>query len=134
MPCHTAWGKLFILDASGLRPLLIRHRDVKIDGTNGYDLRAGTFSSDGSWLAVTGRAECMGTSGICGPRDENVTTLYDWTGTARLTVPGVVQFSPNGRWLATAMRGWLDTRIRLFDLTSMAEVQLDPQSAARSHG
>jgi len=127
-PGQPTWGKLFRVDDSGVRPFLIRNRDVisSSSQTNGYDLREARYSPDGRWLAVTGGAACLFPSGgICQSFDENRTTLYDAQGEDRLTIPGRgVVFSENGNWMASTSQASPASTIRLWDLRSMTSLNI----------
>src|SRR5260221_221596 len=106
------YGKAFIADANGIRPLLIRNRDVFPDRTfsengfttNFYNLAGISVASDVSQMAIVGLRECIGlTSGLCQYPDS--TTVYDPRGEAVFSAVGHLAVSPNGRWgLSTAVK------------------------------
>lgn len=100
---QAVWGKLFIADDEGVRPFLIRPRDVTPirvfnDGhiTNAYDLLGVDLASNGSRLAVAGARECTVTVQYCQFMDTS--DVYDNQGQFLLTANGLVSFSPNGEW------------------------------------
>jgi len=127
-------GKVFIADADGIRPLLIREREVTsvrtVSGglaplTNYFHLVGVDIASRGSRIAVVGFRECGASSIQCGYADR--ADLYNDRGELTLSTDEFVTLSPNGRWaLATAV-GLTSpvTRLSLFNLDSGA--RYDPQ-------
>ncbi|MFN7934268.1 MAG: hypothetical protein U0R19_13140 [Bryobacteraceae bacterium] len=100
---QPAWGKLFIAGDEGVRPFLIRSRDVTPvrvfnDGhiTNAYDLVGVDLASNGSRLAVAGARECTVTVQFCQFMDTS--DVYGNQGQYLFTANGLVSFSPNGEW------------------------------------
>src|SRR5258708_31068911 len=82
------YGKVFIVDGNGVRPLLVRNRDVYMFPpviflhaftTNAYYLDNVSTAGDISQLAIEGLGECSGlTAALCGTR--NYTTVYNARG------------------------------------------------------
>jgi hypothetical protein len=106
------YGKLFIAAPSGIRPLLIRNRDVTPFGvgsalysTNAYDVIGVDVPPDVSRLAVVATGECHILSAICDGAEIATTTVYDATGTG-IDFPGRGRLSPNGEWLSLIEIPW----------------------------
>lgn len=97
------WGKLFIADDNGVRPFLIRPREVTpirvfTDGhiTNPYDLLGVDLASNNSRISVAAFHECTVTVQYCQFMDSS--DVYDDRGGHLFSTDGLVSFSPNGAW------------------------------------
>jgi uncharacterized protein (TIGR03437 family) len=118
-------GKVFIVDANGVRLLQARNQEVLANDflghpallTNFYDLVGVSAAGDLSQLAIAGLRECSGfTSGLCGTPDR--ADVYNAHGENILSVNGNVMISRNGNWgLVTEHRlGDIYTRFTIVDL------------------
>jgi hypothetical protein len=98
------YGKAFIADENGIRPLLIYNRDVNYFSgifqgsleTNYYHVDGLDLSSDGTYLSVMALKECTVSAGLCANLDK--TTIYNNRGETVLTGRGHLALSPNGKW------------------------------------
>jgi uncharacterized protein (TIGR03437 family) len=132
---------VFIADTNGIRPLLIRNRDVFPANyppasnpftTNFYNLVGISVASDVSQMAIVGLRECMGlTSGLC--RYPDSTTVYNARGETVFSADGHLAVSPNGRWgLVTAIRLTSpETEFTLADLVTGVRYTLPSVSGNR---
>ena len=127
------YGKLFLADELGVRPLLIRSREVLHNNpsglllrsyTNVYNLDGTDVASNGTLLSVVGLRECSGTSIACHVAE--YTTIYNDRGQVAMNAEGRVLLSPNGKW-GLGVAGGLSspgTDFRLYDLTTGASYGL----------
>lgn len=146
---QPAYGKAFVADASGVRPLLIRNRDLTFmdpfnfqpDGyrTNYYDLTSISAAGNVSALAVSGFRYCEIIDGrYCAFQNE--TTVYNSRGEIAFEGNGIVALSRNGKWgLSTVIRvADPGVRVTLIELatgnTYFADSGLTMSPDWRSHG
>lgn len=101
-------GKAFVADAAGIRPLLVRNREVfpglpNTLTTNFYNLVGVDIAANTSHLAIVGSRECLGLP-LATCRASDQTTVYNTRGEEVFSTSGYLALSPNGRWgLATTM-------------------------------
>lgn len=99
------WGKVFVGDASGVRPYLVLDKQPPdppppppgLIITNPYNLVAIDVSGDGRELASTGITDCYNGNGICIYRDPLVATLSGGSSPTK-TFPGTMHLSANGKY------------------------------------
>jgi uncharacterized protein (TIGR03437 family) len=107
-------GKVFMVDAKGVRLLQARSRDVSPNTsfvfppsaylTNFYDLVGVSAAGDLSQLAIAALRECSGyTSGLCVTPDRS--DVYNARGENVLSVDGHVMVSRNGNWALVTKDG-----------------------------
>lgn len=105
---QPAYGKMFLADDRGVRPLLIVSREwtpfdlwrpsKELGTSNYYDVFGAEIAGDGTKLAAMARRDCAISDGICSYSDQTLTKIYDQRGQEAASFPGGVRLSPNGRW------------------------------------
>lgn len=122
---QPSWGKMFLADSQGIRPLLVEERVWtatpswgRAAGTsNYYDVFGAEISSGETRLAAMTRRDCVGSTGLCGYSDQTWTRVYNERGQEAAAFQGGLRLSPNGRWgLVTAGRNVPFPELRVIDL------------------
>ncbi len=108
------YGKLFIADAKGVRPLLIYNYVLLMDSTlygsravltNSYWVDQVSVSDNGAFISVAAESDCSGFQGGCPVGEQS--TVYNAQGQVALTAAGRVIVSPNGTWALAVLDGLL---------------------------